>query len=283
MKDIIACLDGSPLTASVCDHGAWLAQRLELPLTLLHVLERSLYPTAPDASGTIGLGSREHLLEELARLDEQRARLARADGAALLAGAVERLQDRGLVKAPATLQRHDYLVDTLRELEADMSLLVIGKRGEHAGRRGIGSQLETVVRTLHKPILVCAADFREPQRFLLAYDGSEAIHQGLLEVARSGLLAGLQGEVLQVGESTPARVAELEAAAELLRTGGSEVTTHLVAGHPAEVIPERVQASRADLLVMGAYRHSAARRLLLGSQTSHLLHHTDITTLVLRP
>ena len=168
MSKIIACIDGSPLAGSVCDHGAWLARRLALPLTLLHVLERSLYPTAPDASGAIGLGSREHLLKELARLDEQRARLARADGAALLAGAVERLQGSGLVTAPATLQRHDYLVDTLRELEADMSLLVIGKRGEHAGRRGIGSQLETVVRTLHKPILVCAADFREPQRFLLA-------------------------------------------------------------------------------------------------------------------
>ncbi|WP_267402285.1 MULTISPECIES: universal stress protein [unclassified Pseudomonas] len=47
-------------------------------------------------------------------------------------------------------------------------------------------------------------------------------------------------------------------------------------------MPDRVHASRADLLVMGAYSHSAARRFLLGSQTSHMLRHTGITTLILR-
>ena len=282
MSKIIACIDGSPLAGSVCDHSAWLAHRLALPITLLHVLERSLYPTSPNTSGAIGLGSREHLLEALARLDEQRARLARADGEALLAGALQRLHARGVATAPTTLQRHDYLADTLRELEAELGVLVIGKRGEHSGSRGIGSQLETVVRMLHKPILVCAADFIEPRRFLVAYDGSETTHQGLLRVAKSLLLSGLEGEILQVGDTTPARLAGLEAAADLLRSCGSTVTTHLVAGHPEEAIPDRVHATRADLLVMGAYSHSAARRFLLGSQTSHMLRHTDITTLVLR-
>ena len=135
---------------------------------------------------------------------------------------------------------------------------------------------------LHKPILVCAADFTEPRRFLVAYDGSETTHQGLLRVARSLLLSGLEGEILQVGDTTPARLTGLEAAADLLRSCGSTVTTHLVAGHPEEAIPDRVHATRADLLVMGAYSHSAARRFLLGSQTSHMLRHTDITTLILR-
>ncbi|ONN71052.1 hypothetical protein BVL52_11130 [Pseudomonas oryzihabitans] len=78
-------------------------------------------------------------------------------------------------------------------------MLVIGKRGQHSGSPGIGSHLETVVRTLHKPILVCAADFTELQRFLVAYDGNEATHQGLLPVAKSLLLSGLEGEILQVG------------------------------------------------------------------------------------
>lgn len=282
MSKIIACIDGSPLAGSVCDHSAWLAHRLALPITLLHVLERSLYPISPDTSGAIGLGSREHLLEALARLDEQRARLARADGEALLAEALQRLHERGVATAPTTLQRHDYLADTLRELEAELGVLVIGKRGDHSGSLGIGSQLETVVRMLHKPILVCATDFIEPRRFLVAYDGSETTHQGLLRVAKSLLLSGLEGEILQVGDTTPARLAGLEAAADLLRSCGSTVTTYLVAGHPEEAIPDRVHASRADLLVMGAYSHSAARRFLLGSQTSHMLRHTGITTLILR-
>lgn len=282
MSKIIACIDGSPLAGSVCDHSAWLARRLALPITLLHVLERSLYPTTTDASGAIGLGSREHLLEELARLDEQRARLARADGEALLAGALQRLREQDVATPLTTLQRHDHLVDTLGELEAQMAVLVIGKRGEQADRHSLGSQLEAVVQRLHTPILVCPADFREPRHFLFAYDGNEATLEALQGVVRSGLLAGLSGEVLQVGESSALRATDLEAVADLLRAEGSRVTTQLVAGHPDEVIPARIQATGADLLVMGAYRHSAARRFLLGSHTSHLLHHADLATLVLR-
>lgn len=247
----------------------------------MHVLESSLYPISPDTSGATGLGPREHLLEELARLDEQRARLARADGEALLAGALQRLHERGVETAPTTLQRHDDLADTLRTLEAELGALVNGKRGEHSCSRGIGSQPETVVRMLHKPILVCAADFIEPRRFLVAYDGSETIHPGLMGVAKSLLQSGLEVEILQVGGTTPARLAGLEAPTDLLRPYGSTVTTHLVAGHPEEAIPDRVHATRADLLVMGAYSHSAARRFLLGSQTSHMLRHPDITTLIL--
>lgn len=282
MSKIIGCIDGSPLAGSVCDYSAWLAHRLGLPVTLLHVLERSLYPTSHDTSGAIGLGSREHLLEELASLDEQRARLARSHGEDLLVAGLERLKQKGVATPPGTLQRHDYLADTLRELEPEMGVLVIGKRGEQSGARGIGSHLETVVRMLHKPILVCASDFIEPKRFLVAYDGSEATHQGLLRVAKSMLLSGLRGEILHVGESTPTRTAQLEAAADLLRSCGSDVVTQIVSGHPEDLIPDRVHASQADLLVMGAYSHSAARRFLLGSQTSHMLRHTSITTLILR-
>nr|WP_280522736.1 universal stress protein [Pseudomonas psychrotolerans] len=35
-------------------------------------------------------------------------------------------------------------------------------------------------------------------------------------------------------------------------------------------------------MMMGAYSHSAARRFLLGSQTFHMLRHSNINTLVLR-
>ncbi|MGP0148408.1 universal stress protein [Pseudomonas oryzihabitans] len=103
-----------------------------------------------------------------------------------------------------------------------------------------------------------------------------------MRVAKSLLLSGLEGEILQVGDTTLGPAGRTEATVDLSRSCGSTVTTHLVAGHPEEAIPDRVHATRADLLVMGAYSHSAARRFLLGSQTSHMLRHTDITTLILR-
>jgi hypothetical protein len=40
-------------------------------LTLLHALDEEKYPEPADLSGNIGLGSQEHLLEELAILSQR--------------------------------------------------------------------------------------------------------------------------------------------------------------------------------------------------------------------
>jgi nucleotide-binding universal stress UspA family protein len=66
MTHVMACIDGSPQAAAVCDCAAWASRRLGAPLTLLHVLDRQQYPMSGDLSGIIGLGSREFLLQELA-------------------------------------------------------------------------------------------------------------------------------------------------------------------------------------------------------------------------
>lgn len=75
MTHVIACIDGSTSAPAVCDYAAWASLSLEAPLTFLHVLDQRQYPVAADLSGNIGLGSREHLLDELASLDEQRGKL----------------------------------------------------------------------------------------------------------------------------------------------------------------------------------------------------------------
>ena len=80
MTHVMACIDNSLSSLAVCDYSAWASQRLSAPLTLLHVLDEEKYPASADLSGNIGLGSREHLLEELATLDAQRARLALEQG-----------------------------------------------------------------------------------------------------------------------------------------------------------------------------------------------------------
>ena len=65
---------------------------------------------------------------------------------------------------PTSRQRHGELVDTLIEFEHDIRLLVMGRQGEHGDSAGehIGSHLENVVRTLHRPILVIPSDYSEP-------------------------------------------------------------------------------------------------------------------------
>lgn len=200
MTQVMACIDGSQSTRAVCDYAAWASQRLSAPLTLLHVLDEVQYPTSPDLSGTIGLGSREHLLEELANLDQQRHKLAMEQGRLMLEAARERVQADGV--EPAQLrQRHGDLVDCLHELEADIRLLVIGRQGKTSDSLSqlVGSHLENVIRTLHRPILVSCGEFKAPQSYMLAYDGSATARKSLEMIAASPLLKGLPCHLVMIG------------------------------------------------------------------------------------
>jgi nucleotide-binding universal stress UspA family protein len=199
MSQVIACIDGSGITLAVCDYAAWAGRQLDAPLDFLHVLGRSEYPIPADLSGNIGLGSREHLLQELAELDEKRSRVALEQGRLMLEAAKARAIADG-VPNPTSRQRHGELVDTLLEFQGDIRLLVMGRQGEQGDSVGehIGRHLENVVRTLHRPILVIPSDYSEPQRILIAFDGSATTRKAVDMVARSPLFRGLPCLVVRV-------------------------------------------------------------------------------------
>lgn len=122
MTHVMACIDNSQSSLAVCDYAAWASQRLSAPLTLLHVLDKEKYPASADLSGNIGLGSREHLLEELATLDAQRAKLALEHGQHMLEKARERTVISGAM-SPDLKQRHGHLVES-RVRPPDFTLMI---------------------------------------------------------------------------------------------------------------------------------------------------------------
>ena len=61
---ILALVDGSIYSESVCHHAAWAASRLNSGVDLLHVLGRREAPTG-DLSGALRLGARTAILNEL--------------------------------------------------------------------------------------------------------------------------------------------------------------------------------------------------------------------------
>lgn len=78
---VLACIDGSTLSEAVCDYAAWIAQRVDAPLKLLHVIDHHPETAATlDLSGNIGLGSREQLLEQLTAVEQQRSKLRLQQG-----------------------------------------------------------------------------------------------------------------------------------------------------------------------------------------------------------
>ena len=136
MTKILACIDASAYAASVCDLAAWASKRLDLPVELLHVVQRrDAVAQRHDLSGAIGLGAKSELLEELTRLEEADSRLQIERGRVLLATMADRLRADGAT-AIAPLHRHGGIVETIIEREADARVVVIGKRGASPAIRG---------------------------------------------------------------------------------------------------------------------------------------------------
>lgn len=283
MTHVMACIDGSPQAAAVCDCAAWASRRLGAPLTLLHVLDRQQYPMSGDLSGIIGLGSREFLLQELATLDEKRAKLALEEGRMMLDAARQRALSAGVAQ-PECRQRHGDLVETLRDLQNDTRLLVIGRQGEDSGDdiQHIGSQLESVIRTMHRPILVTVGQFTPPRSLMLAFDGSATTLKGVEMLAASPLFKGLPIHLVMVGNENDAVLTQLNAARDALAAGGLEVHTAIRAGEVEPTLHAYQAEHGIDLLVMGAYGHSRIRQFFVGSTTTSMIRTTRTPLLLLR-
>ncbi|HSH47243.1 MAG TPA: universal stress protein [Halomonas sp.] len=282
-EQVMGAIDGSLFSEGVCDYAAWASQALGAPLTFLHVVDNHPQSTETDLSGNIGLGAREHLLEELAQLDEKRARIAQEHGRLMLKGAQERAIAAG-IEAPGTRQRNGTLVETLEELESEIRLLVIGKRGKtaHAASDHLGSNLERVVRSLQRPILMVPDAFRRPERVMIAFDGSKTTRKGIEMLARSPLFRGIDCHVVMVGANTGDSQSQLAWALEALKTAGLQASGVIRAGEVEQTLRGYKQEHAIDLIVMGAYGHSRIRHLLLGSVTTSVLRRATVPVLLLR-
>lgn len=283
MTNIIACIDGSVLSENVTTASVWAAKQMACPLTLLHSLEKEVTRTDEDLSGSIGFGSREHLLDELVSLDAQRAKLALEHGKLVLENAKAFALKTG-AKQIELLQRHGDLVETLADLEEETRLIVIGRLGSnHAmDAHTIGSHIERVARTSHKPILISVDKFKAPTNFMIAYDGREAADNPIARIAKSPLLLGLPCHLVMAGDDTKERRAKLEEAQNILEEEGFEVTSVIQPGKIYPVLTQYRKDHNIELMAMGAYAHSKVRQFFVGSNTTKMIIESDIPLLILR-
>lgn len=288
MINITACIDESSYAKPVAEIATWVAKSLSSPLTFLHVLEDRMPGTMPELSGTIGLGSRENLLAELIELESRRAEIALKHGKALLTQLEAFAKEQGAEQVQWT-QKHGNLLETLEGLEGDIRILVIGKAGQSREYRDntIGSQLENVVRGLSTQILVATKDFCLPNRYLIAFDGSE-ISQKLIDKAiKSPLLKGLSCHLAMVSENKTTTCGQLKdkgftVAAERLRQHGIEVIEALLEGEVHKALLSYQIENQVELIVMGAYGHSKFRQFFVGSNTTKLMAQSPVPILLLR-
>ncbi|NLE94526.1 MAG: universal stress protein [Dehalococcoidia bacterium] len=75
----------------------------------------------------------------------------------------------------------------------------------------------------------------------------------------------------------------LEDTAARLREAGMAVRTNTAAGSPGHAIVEYAAQVGVDLIVMGTHGRKNIGRLVFGSVTDHVLKHTSVPVLVLKP
>ena len=285
MHKIIACIDGSVSTNAVCDTAAWAAKRLNKPLLFLHTIERPQQHGADDLSGAIGLGARSNLLKEMAELDEKRAKLALSHGKAMLAAAHEHASTSGVAEIEQK-QRHGDIVDAISELEEQARLIVVGRVGQgHSNQapfKALGSHIESLIRSVHTPLMIVPPAFSQPARFMLAYDGRATADQALQKVIDGKLLTGLECHLVMVKNNTTGQAEKLANAQRLLTNQGFEVKASLLTGSISETLLDYQQQHNIDLLVMGAFAHSKVRRLFLGSHTIRMIEQCNIPLIVVQ-
>lgn len=282
-QKIVALVDGSIYSASVCDHAAWIASRTGAPVELIHVLGRREASDSHDHSGAIALGARTALMEELAALDAQRAKLISHRGRAILEDATTLLEKAGVTDVTTRL-RHGDIVEAVADVEGDARVILIGKRGEAAdfAKGHLGSNLERIVRASHKPVFIASRAFKPISKVLVAYDGGASAMKAVDHIARSPLFQGLTVHVVTVGSASPEVTKGLADAKAMLKAAGIEAETSILPGQPETALGKLVEEAQFDMLVMGAYGHSRIRSLIIGSTTTAMIRACKVPVVLMR-
>lgn len=286
MGKIIAALDGSVFTNSICQMTAWAADKTaSASIALMHVAEpHSEMKVKGDLSGSIGLGANSALLEELVQLDEEHGKCEQKKGQLILDLGKKELA-KYTDKTAEIIHRRGSLVEIVSEFEDDAELIVIGKRGEHhfEDKGHMGSNLEELTRSVQKPILIATEKSKPVQKFLLAYDGSPAAKKAVDYVISHSLFNGVDCHLLKVGQPDLDSEALLKEAEDKLKAASINTISVLKHGQSIDkIISDYIQENELDLLVMGAYGHSKIRSLILGSTTKSLICQADVPLLLIR-
>ena len=283
-EHVLACIDGSAVTGSVCDYAAWYASKLDISVALLHVSDVAA-SIRRDLSGAIGINSRQSLLDELSELDEQRAQVVNSYSNALVQDAKSHIQSNFKGVNVCIYQRRGKLLPAIEHFQAKNRAIVMGRRGEdHKNSRiNIGSQIETVARASNIPVLICSEKFKEPQSYMVAFDGSKTAMNAIQMLAKSNLLQGLQGHIVMVNHDNEASKKSLDDATMQLKTAGFSVDAHhLPLLDAVDGLLGFQLENNIDIIVVGAYGRSKLQHLFLGSTTTEIIASTLSPVLLVR-
>jgi len=281
MKKLLVCSDGSEYSQVCYQFAGWVAGLTGASIEVLYLTDIRQFevPLIADLSGSLGIQPYQDVMNQLQLIEKEKAAVIEANCGSIL-------KDRYESGGVSFHHRTGLLVDCLEDYEADVDLVMLGKRGENAdfATEHIGSTTERVIRASKKPCLVTSRAFGKIEKIILAYDGGVSTRKAAKFLAASGLFKDLELHVVSVVEDRKTRTAEnlVEAAAETVRASGFDPVCKVLEGEVENEIAGYVKREGMDLLVMGAYGHSRIRYLLIGSTTTEMIRCCHVPVLCFR-
>jgi nucleotide-binding universal stress UspA family protein len=157
-------------------------------------------------------------------------------------------------------------------------LLFIGQKGENArfARTIVGSTAEDVARSSPRPVMVCPAEFRPPEKILFPYDRSPAAERALQFCANAFGNFWKEFVVLSSGEEQVLTEREHR----YLNKHAIDHRLIMEKGSPIDTVLEVAEREGADLLLIGSHGAHKIRDYILGSTTVHLLRKSPLPVLI---
>jgi nucleotide-binding universal stress UspA family protein len=197
------------------------------------------------------------------------------------------------------------IAEMAKEWEADLIIL-----GSHTARLGdsiVATTAESLIRKVHRPVLVVKRDARSAYQHVLLTSDLTDVSAGAARLAQNfGLLEGRETSVVHALASAATSMLRMsgvgkaqvesyerqfrqwtaeEIMQQLQRAGLSTDGMSIVAeqGAPASVIERVSELTAADLVVVGASRFPALKRVVLGSVSNEVLRRLACDVLLVSP
>ena len=283
-KMILACIDGSDLGNKVVEYAIFLAKSSQVPLKFLHTIEHSHHSEHVHREGNLTPNMKEHLLDELSDEERLESKQLISEGKAILDAAKQQAEQAGLSNIIAK-QRHGSLPDALVDLEPEISLVVLGSKGEdHKGdKQGLGTQLEEAIRSIQTPVFIVKSDFSEPKKIMFAFNGSPTSVKALQLVAQGQFFnQEVELHVVAVKANIDESQTLINEAETLLSKENIKATTKALQGDVIEQLTIYQQQNDIDVTSMGAFSHGKVHGFFFGSFTTRMLLESTTNFLLIR-
>lgn len=120
-------------------------------------------------------------------------------------------------------------------------------------------------------IFLASRNFKPVEKVRVACDGGTSSMKAVDHIARSPLFQGLRVPVATMGRETDEASKGLADAAALLHAAGLGAESAILSDQPETALPKLVDKQGVDMLVMGVYRNSRIRPLIIASNTGEMI------------